>query len=75
MFINFVFCIGSDRPSGFLSFVPILRLSILTPLFLHFLPYFNLAVPMRECLGKYPRTSSPFPIVILNGTSFFLSLV
>ena len=35
------------------------------------LPYFILAVPMRECLGKHSCTSSSFPIAILNGTSFF----
>ena len=38
------------------------------------LSYFILAVPMRECLGKYSCMSSPFPIAILNGTSI-LSLV
>ena len=30
---------------------------------------------MRECLGKHSRMSSTFPIVILNGTCFFLYLV
>ena len=39
------------------------------------LSYFILAVPMRECLGKYSCMSFQFPIVILNGTSSFLSLV
>ena len=32
------------------------------------LSYFNLAVPMRECLGKHPCMSSPFSIAILNVT-------
>ena len=70
---------GSDRLSGLLSFVPALLFSILTPLFCSSssvpLSYFSLAVPMRECLGKYSFVSSPFPIAILNGTSSFLSLV
>ena len=52
--------------------------SILTPLFLppssDSLSYFILAVPMRKCLGKYSCISSPFPIAILNGTFFFLSV-
>ena len=47
MFINIVFWLDIDRPSGLLS--------ILTPLFLHTssvsLSYFILAVPMRKCLG------------------------
>ena len=30
--------------------------------------YFNLAVPMRGCLGKHSCMSSPFSIGILNGT-------
>ena len=55
-------------------FLPTL-LIILTPIFLLSssvsLSYFILAVPMRECLGKYLCMSSPFPIAILNGTSFF----
>ena len=38
------------------------------------LSYFNLAVPMRECLGKHSCLTSQFPMAILNGTSF-LSLV
>ena len=32
------------------------------------LSYFNLAVPMRKCLGKHSCMSSPFSIAILNGT-------
>ena len=79
MYINIVFWLGSDRPSGLLSFVPALLISIFTPLFCVSssvsLSYFILAVPMRECLGKHSCMSSPFPIVILNGTCSFLSLV
>ena len=29
---------------------------------------------MRKCLGKHSCMSSPFPIVILNGTFFFRSV-
>ena len=79
MFINIVFCFGSDRLSGRLSFVPAVLFSILTPLFLPSksvsLSYFILAVPMRECLGKHSCMSSPFPIAVVNDISFFLSLV
>ena len=79
LFIIIVFCLGSDRLSGLLSFVPALLFSILTSLFLSSssvsLSYFGLAVPIRECLGKHSCMSSPFPIAILNGTSSFLSLV
>ena len=79
MFIIIVFWLGSDRLSGLLSFVPALLFSTLTPLFLSSssvpLSYFSLDVPMGECLGKHYCMSSPFPIAILNGTSFFLSLV
>ena len=32
------------------------------------LSYFNLAVPMRMCLGKHSCMSSPFSIAILNAT-------
>ena len=75
MFIIIVFRLGCDMPSGFIFFVPALLLSILTPLFLPSssvsLPYFILAVPMRECLGKHSCKSSPFPKAILNGTFFF----
>ena len=76
MFINIVFWLGSDRLSGLLSFVPAVLFSVLTPLFLQSsfvsLSYIILAVPMRECLGKHSCMSFPFPIAILNGTSFFL---
>ena len=75
LFIIIVFWLGCDRPSGLLLFVPILLLSILTPLFLPSLSvslsYFVLAVPMRECLGKHSCMSSPYPIAILNGTFLF----
>ena len=76
MFIDIVFSFGSDRLSGLLSFVLALLFSILTPLFLRSssvaLSYFILAVPMIECFGKHSCMSSPFPIAVLNGTSFFL---
>ena len=75
MFIIIVFSLGSDRPSRLLFFVNVLLLSLLTSIFLQSLSvclsYFILAVLMRECLGKYSRTSSPFPIAIVNGISFF----
>ena len=75
LFIIIVFCLGCDRPSGLLLFVPALILSILTPLFLPSpsvsLSYFVLAVPMLECLGKHSRMSSLCPIAILNGTFLF----
>ena len=78
MFIIIVFRLGCDKPSELLLFVPGVLFSILTPLFCVSssvsLSYFILAVPMRECVGKY-SLSSPFPIAILNGTSSFLSLV
>ena len=63
MFIIIVFLLASDRPSGIVYFVPILLLSILTPLFLPSsvsLFYFILAVPMCECLGKHSSVSSHF---------------
>ena len=60
------------------SFVQALLLSILTP---HVLPSssvsvscFILAVLMRECLGKHSCMSSTFPIAVLNGTRFFLTV-
>ena len=78
LFIIIVFCLGCDRPSGHLFFVPDLLFSILTPLFLPpssvSLSYVILAVPMRKCLGKRSCMSSPFPIAILNGTFFFRSV-
>ena len=36
---------------------------------------FVLAVPMRDYLGKHSCMSFPFPIVMLNSTSFLLSSV
>ena len=76
MFIIIIFLLGNDRPSGLLLFfVPALRLSTLTPLFLPSssvsLSYYNLAVATREWLGKHSCMSSSFSIVILNGTLFF----
>ena len=56
-------------------FMPALLLSILSfislPTSFVSLAYFILAVAMRERLGKHSCMSSTFPIVILNGTSFF----
>ena len=78
MFVTIVFRLGYDRPSGLLLFVPAVLFSILSPLFCVSSSvswsYFILAVPMRECLRKHSCMSSPFPIAILNGTSF-LSLL
>ena len=58
--------------------MPVLLLSILTPLFLPSssvsLSYFVLAIPMRECLGKHSYMSSPCPIAILNCTCLFPTL-
>ena len=34
------------------------------------LSYFSLALQMRECLGEHSRTSSPFPVALLNGAFF-----
>ena len=55
--------------------MPALLLSILKPLILPFssvsLSYFVLAVPMRQCLGKYLCMNSPFLIAILNCACFF----
>ena len=45
------------------TFIPLFLLSSSVSL-----SYFNLAVPMRKCLGKHSCMSSPFSIVILNGT-------
>ena len=73
MFINIAFWLGSDMPSGLLSFVPALLFythSSLLTFFVWSVSYFILAVPTRECLGKYSWMSSPFPIAILIGTSF-----
>ena len=79
MFINIVFWLGCDKPSGLHLFVPVLLLSILKTLFLPFSPvslsYLILSVPMCKCSGKRSCLSSPFLITILNGTSYFLSLV
>ena len=74
MFINIVFCLGSDRPSCPL-FRARLTFSIFKPLFLTTssvsLSYFILAVPIRECLGKHSCASFSFPIAILNGTCIY----
>ena len=65
MFIKIVLRLGSDRPSGLNSFVPIHT---------HASSYL-LAVLISECSGIHSCMSSPFPIAKLNDTSFFLSLV
>ena len=58
--------------TGLLFVVSALLLSTFILLFLLSssvsLSYFNLAVPMRKCLGKHSCMSSTFFIVILNGT-------
>ena len=58
--------------TGLLFFVSAVLLSTIILLFLLSssvsLSYFNLAVPMRKCLGKYSCMRSPFSIAILNGT-------
>ena len=75
LFLIIIFWLGCDRPSGLVFFVPVLLLSILTPLFLPSssvsLSYFVLAVPMLECSGKHSCMSAPFAIAILNCTCFF----
>ena len=56
-------------------FVPALLLFTLTPLFstsVYFFILFHSSVPMCECLEKHSFMSSPFPIAILNGTTFFM---
>ena len=63
MFINIVFKLGCDSPSGLLYFVPALLLSLLTLLFLPSpfvcLSAIIIAVQMHECLGKLAHE---FPI-------------
>ena len=62
MFINIIFWLGCGRPSGLLSFVPVLLLFILTPLFLPSssvsLSYFILAVP---CASVWENTRAWIP--------------
>ena len=76
---NFVYyCCILIRIVGFFLFVPALLLSILTSLCLHSSSitssYFILSLPMRESWGKLSCMSPPFPIAILNGTCFFLTV-
>ena len=74
MFIIIVFRLVNDRLLELLfSFVSAVLLSILTPLLSSSvsLPYFILAVPMGECLGKVSCLNSTFPTTKLNGTCFF----
>ena len=78
MFIKILFLLGSDRLLGLLSFVhalifPYSRLSSYRLRLSHCLLSF-LLFPLHECFGKHSCMSSPFPIVILNGPSTFLSL-
>ena len=65
-------------PSGilFLSRITLCSFpySRLSSYLLIFLPNFILAVPRRECLGKPSCMSSTFPLAILNGTCFFLTV-
>ena len=80
MVVIIVFRLECDRPSGLLLFVPAVlfpysSLSSVCLRLSHCLISFLLSHCMRECLGKHSCTSSPFPIVVLNGTSFFLFLV
>ena len=60
----YVFWLGCDSPSALLFIVPVLLLSVLTPLFLPSssvsLYYFILVVPMQECFEK--RLLHEFPI-------------
>ena len=65
--------------TGLLSFVSAVLLSTFILLFLPSssvsLSNIYLGVPMRWCLGKHSRTSSPFPIAILNGTCSLRALI
>ena len=75
LMIYYINYIGSYWPSRLLSFVPALLFFTTHALFIPsssvYLCYFILGVPMHKCLGKQSCNSSPFPIAILNGTSFF----
>ena len=62
LFINIVFWLRSDRPSGLLPFVPVCLFSVLPS---------PCASVWENTLARVPQ----FPIAILNGISFFLSLV
>ena len=60
------------------SFFRVYFFSILTPLFIVFVCpifLFHSCCAHARVFGKTLCMSSPFPIAILNGTSFFLSLV
>ena len=62
---------GQSDWAGLIFFVSAVLLSTFVLLFLLSsvsLSYFNLAVPMRKCLGKHSCMSSQFSIAILNGT-------
>ena len=64
---------SSDPVGRDIFSVPDALLSIFTPLLPTYvcLPYYILAVPMRECLGEHSRMSSAFPTAILNLNCFF----
>ena len=59
----------------FFSFVPVLLLSLLRPLFLPsssvYLSYFIIAFSIREYFGKHSFMSLIFSVAILNDTCFF----
>ena len=65
--------------TGLLFFVSALLLStFILPFLLSSsvsLSYFNLAVPIRKCLGKHWCMSSSFSIVLLNGTFSLRALI
>ena len=72
----FVMCVEiAMRRRGIFFFAQALLLSIHTPLFLLSscvsLSYFNLALPMRQCLGRHSCMSSQFFIAILYYTLVF----
>ena len=74
LFINIVFWLGCDRPSGLLLFVPALLPSILSPLFLPSSPvslsYLILAVLMREAFEK--TLVHEFPVSYSHTEWYFL---
>ena len=76
VFIIIVFWLGSDRPSGLLSYMPALFLSTLTPPFSYRLCLFILfhsCCSHARVFGKTLVHEFPCPIAILNGTFFFFS--
>ena len=72
VFLTCVFWVGTDRPSGLLFFHPCFTtFHTLHTSFVCFFVLFHCCCSMSECLGNTSCKSSPFPIAILNGTSFF----